>query len=532
MSAGERSFPWWIPIGGLLIAALYAPTLQTKFDFIDDGNLVYPSAHMPLAARAGVVWGKIKANVEHLGPFRPVLWVHWEVEADLFRGNPFVWRSARLVWCALAAGMLLWLLHDLGVSRWAALMAGALSMWNPFRNEIWTSLTLAEGVAMPYALLGLVAAIRAGRAERRWSRLLWDITAVSGVMMALGCKNVFVALIPAQLALRLCPDGWNLREGLRLRGPHAAALLAPIVPFAIHFVYFKLNWHAGQYQPPGPSWGQLVRYLNGLKGAVSLDFVGAGIGLAVVALLLLRSASEVWRKHSTAVVAGGLLLLAGIVIYLPMDGVSGRYTMPAVWGLDVLIAVVLANVITVSTAAWHPMSKLAVGAFVAGLCAVAAANIGRQQKFAARAEMLWQALEWTERQPLPPGTVVAWVSDTAASTGGKVAYAAPTAGLNIEEGIHFDWHLRARHRASRVVRLLDESGRGQDRVEIPDSGDALPAVLFTAFDAPPSGAGLGWEKQQTFEGAYWAGKKRYRCSAWVRGTAAAVQAGATAPRSH
>ena len=28
-------------------------------------------------------------------------------------------------------------------------------MWNPYRNEIWTSLTLSEGVAMPYALAGL-----------------------------------------------------------------------------------------------------------------------------------------------------------------------------------------------------------------------------------------------------------------------------------------------------------------------------------------------------------------------------------------
>ena len=40
----QSRFPWWIPAGGLLLAALYLPTLATPFDFIDDGNLVYPAA--------------------------------------------------------------------------------------------------------------------------------------------------------------------------------------------------------------------------------------------------------------------------------------------------------------------------------------------------------------------------------------------------------------------------------------------------------------------------------------------------------
>src|SRR5258708_1396722 len=263
-------------------------------------------------------------------------------------------------------------------------------MWSPFRNEIWTSLTLAEGVAMPYALLGLVAAVRAARAEQRASRILWDSTAVCGALMALGCKNVFVALIPAQIALRLCPEGWNLRQDVRANG---------------------------------------------------------------------------WRP---------------LTLLLPMDGFAGAYTMPAVWGLDVLIAVVLAHVLGMPALMWK---RAAGGAFAVGLFAVAVSNVGRQQKFAARADMLWQALVWVEKQPLPPGAVVGWVSDSATSTGGKVAYTAATPGLNIEEGIHFDWHLRARHRADRVVRLFDENGRPQDRVEITVTRDGAAAVVVTAFDA-------------------------------------------------
>ena len=63
MPAVVRPFPWWVPIGATLIALLYLPTLQTKFDFIDDCNLIYPTRPMPLAERAAVVWGKILEGI-------------------------------------------------------------------------------------------------------------------------------------------------------------------------------------------------------------------------------------------------------------------------------------------------------------------------------------------------------------------------------------------------------------------------------------------------------------------------------------
>src|SRR5580700_8338484 len=270
MARGVRAIPWWVPFGGVVLALLYVPTLRTPFDFIDDGNLVYPTPPTPPVQRLGVVWEKIQANVDSLGPFRPVLWAHWELQADLFDGSPLLWRISRLCWCALAASMLLWFLKELHLSPIASLMAGALAMWTPFRNEIWTSLTLAEGVAMPYAIFGLIAAVRAGRAETRLGRLAWDVAAVFGVLMALGCKNVFVALIPAQMFLRLCPNNWEPLAEVRTRVWRLLPYAIPVVPFVIHLVYFNLHWHVGQYRPPGPSWSQLLRYTKGLQGAISL----------------------------------------------------------------------------------------------------------------------------------------------------------------------------------------------------------------------------------------------------------------------
>src|SRR5438105_631598 len=194
----------WIMFWAVLIGSLYLPTLGTRFDFIDDGNLVYPAPPMPTGERLGLVWAKVVANYEHLGPFRPALWVHWELCAELFAADPLRWRLARLLWTAAAAAMLLALLRELRVRPAAALLTAALAFWNPYRNEVWTSLTLSEGVAMPYAYAGLWCAARAGRARRAWP---WDLAAALGVLAALGCKNVFAALVPVQMYLRMYADG-------------------------------------------------------------------------------------------------------------------------------------------------------------------------------------------------------------------------------------------------------------------------------------------------------------------------------------
>src|SRR5262245_4799870 len=203
----------WIPAGAALLALAYLPTLSAPFDFIDDGNLVYPAPPgTTLRGHAELWWKQVAANVEHLGPFRPVLWAHWHVQANLFEGNPQLWRLFRFCWCVLAAGMLLWLFRELGIPPVAALLAGAVAMWNPYRNEIWMSLTLSEGVAMPYALFALIAARKASLCDRP---LWWDVGGVLCVLLALGCKNTFAALVPAQIALRFLPEGTSLRDAWR-----------------------------------------------------------------------------------------------------------------------------------------------------------------------------------------------------------------------------------------------------------------------------------------------------------------------------
>src|SRR5262249_28842117 len=317
--------------GAVLLPCLYVPTLATRFDFIDDGNLVYPEPPMPLGQRLERVWEKVVANYEHLGPFRPVLWVHWEIEAELFRAHPFPWRLARLLWLMLATGMFLWLLRELGIGCWPALVTAAIAIWNPYRNEIWTSLTLSEGVAMPYALLGLVCVLRAARARRP---LAWDIAAALGVLAALGCKNTFAALVPAQFILRIAGDGSSLRLGMKRHGLRALLLSLTLLLPVIHYVVFRLSWHPGQYATHGPTLAQLERMIGVVTGALGVDFVGIALLLALLAI-----GFDTWRVRRqretgapfaaslasirscprVALATGLVLLLGGVAVYLPLD---------------------------------------------------------------------------------------------------------------------------------------------------------------------------------------------------------------------
>jgi hypothetical protein len=499
-NGSRRPFPWWVLLGAVLLPCIYVPTLRTPFDFIDDGNLVYPATPLSASQRLALIWQKTVANYQHLGPFRPVLWAHWQPEADLLNANPHAWRAVRLFWTMLAAGAFLWLLRELGIRPGAALLAGALAFWNPYRNEIWTSLTLAEGVAMPYALLGLVCAVRAARSSRP---ALWDIGGALCVLAALGCKNTFAALVPAQVLLRIAPDGRDWRAGWRLHGRRACFLALTLLLPVGHYIYFKLNWHAGQYTTR-PDWlGQLGRMLSAVQGAISADFLAPGLVLAVLTLFLAGGGLRpLWESYRGACLAGLALLVFGIGIYLPIGAISGRYAMPAVWGADLGIAALLSTLAAVPRRPWTVAGRglwKPVAFAVLGCClaAVAVANVGRQYKFAARADLLWQALEWVERRA-GPQTCVAWVSGPE---------------LNAEEGIHFQWHLWARGRRDVTVRLLDHLGRPQPRSEqlaITQTPDLL--VSGTSL-APP---GRGWHLAREVTRPIWGRRGAYYCYLWTR----------------
>jgi hypothetical protein len=514
-------FPWWIGAGAVVLALAYLPTLAAPFDFIDDGNLVYPAPPgTTFREHVNLWWDKVANNVDHLGPFRPVLWLHWYVQANLFGAEPLAWRTCRLMWCALAAGTLLWLFRELHVPPFAALLAGAAAMWNPYRNEVWMSLTLSEGVAMPYALFALGAARRAANARRP---VWWDVTGIACVLIALGCKNTFAALVPAQMLLRMWPDGDTFRNGWHTHGRRALLFLLPLALPLGHFVYFKLHWHAGQYEANGPSAEQFARYLVCLKGAAGVDFLGAGVVIATVVVWVRANGrcqpAGVWRirparavgvtpptdlaagvhsihrpadtGRSPAFACALLLLLAGVVVYLPVAIISGRYAMPAVWGIDVLFALLLTALLKLPASLPRSAAFVAVGA---GLAVVLLVNVNRQERAATRARMLWNVARHIE-STAPLAATVAWVSGDSA-----------LGGLGVEEGIHMQWHLEHRGRPDIRIALFDAHEQPISRAELPRAtSEPLLRVANTRTFAEM------WEPDRSFGVVYQFGQKRYDC---------------------
>ncbi len=471
---------WWIPLTAIVIAIGYLPTVWTPFDFIDDGNLVYPAPPGTTFREHCELWlMKVVANYEHLGPVRPTLWAHWEVMANVSGGDPVIWRLFRLGFCAWSAGMFLWLLRELKVHPIAAILTTVNVMWNPYRNEIWTSLTLGEGVAMPYAILALIGAKKAEKSSRAW---IWDVLAIFGLVTALGCKNTFVALIPPMIILRA-----NWKRAI----PYVFVLALPIA----HYIYFKLNWHPGQYETFPPSFAQFLSIVSCLKGAMSLDFLGVGIVVIGIGVAW-RAQRTGLGEHRSTILAALALLGAGIVVYMPLDRMSGRYSMPAVWGLDILFGLLLTAFVGITDSRWK---WLGWGTLGAGLIAIAIANTGRQQKFNARAQSFWDALDYVE-QNAPPNTTIDWVCGD--STRGE---------LNVEEGIHFQWHINARSRTDIQIRLIETDGQPVSRVEVPET-KSQPTMRM--YGTTPKHE--GWKDVATFSASYWFGWKKRDCHLTTR----------------
>jgi hypothetical protein len=92
----------------------------------------------------------------------------------------------------------------------------------------------------------------------------------------------------------------------------------------------------------------------------------------------------------------------------------------------------------------------------------------------------------------PPDARIAWV-------GGDFL----KGELDVEEGIHFQWHLQNRGRGDVRVGLVDASGQPVKRVELPPLDG--PADLRVASQP----AAEGWEKERSFVAAYWLGRRQY-----------------------
>ena len=472
MRAGRPPSWRWILAGAIVLPLIYLPSLTSPFDFADDGNLVYAAPAQPIADRLRLIWQSVTADFQHRGPFRPAQWVYYVVQAELLDGNPLQFRMARLLWAALAAGMLLWLFSELRIHPGAALLAAAMAMWNPFRGEIWRTLAPTEGIGMPFGLVALVCAIRAARSAQP---LPWDVAGIVSVLIAMACKNTFAAVVPAQMLLRIMADGISWRAGWRRHDSRALWIATTLLLPVGHLVYFRLQWHAGQHELHVPTLPHLGQILKGLSRAMRLEVFAPAVALTAAALIAARkgqaeSGRSLSSPYRAALIAGAALLLAGIGTYLPARvAMAGRYTVPAAWGLDLGLAVLCTVLLRTPSTGWK---RAALVAFSVGLTVIAVRAVALQAANAARSGVVWQALRFVEREA-PPGAGVAWT--VAPAVGGD----------RMGEAIHFGWHLGNRSRRDLRYGLIDDEGRPHRRPEIPGAPPEHLDVVVTTDPVAP-----------------------------------------------
>jgi hypothetical protein len=486
----------WIAIGALAIPCLYLPTLSMAFDFKDDAGLVYPRAD----AIWPRIWQKSVCEFEVSGPFRPVCWAHWEWAAELFGADAPARRLARWLWAALSAAAMLWLLFEFGVHPAAALLTATLAFWNPYRGEIWLGLGLTEAFAMPYAMISLVAALRAARAQHS---LRWDILCFVCVLMALGIKNTFAALVPAVVWLRATGGGLNWREGFTQYRWAIAALTLTLALPVTHFLLIKLTGQERIYRT-GFTLMQVKDMFRSVISAGNLDWLLVGLVLAAIACRRQEPRLVVSRDNvppmqtnpRLSVTTGAILLLCGTGIYLPIDGVAGRYTMPAVWGVDLILATIFDGLVRAAPGLWK---RAAIASVCLCLPALAIMNYGKQSKALARSNLLWQPLQFLEGHAPAHATVV-WQ--------GTADIVPRNNELPFSESVHFGWHLQARGRSDIEIRTVSMS---QARTDWPKTDESTWVI-----SSQPPPAGGDWELVREFHASFWAGWRDYGCYLWTR----------------
>ena len=466
--------------GAVLIPCLYAHNLTVPFDFDDDGIIVYSIGGASVPDWFDRVWQLVMSDFVSRGPFRPTFYFFHQTLAALLGPEALSWRLFFLGWSMIAAGCMLWLMRELRIGALAALCATALAFWNFQRGTIWTHFGLTENIAMPFACMALICAVRAGRSSRPAG---WDICGFLCALVMLGTKNTFMAIVPVQVLLRIAPEGTDFIAGLRKHWLAAGFLASTMLLPFIHLFYFSRTERA--YAVQRPTLAGAGRIFSGHFRAINLVFLLPALVAAISALAaherltnplttaLAATGSalrEVYRAHRVAFLAGGLLIAAGIVVYLPTNVGGGRYTMPGILGLDLALAALLCSLFRLQPSRLKQASVLLLAAAIS---VVGIAGWLKAERTGAWTRALTDALDHVERNA-PRNAVVAW-------------------RLFAPEGQHFEWHLRGRGRGDIKLALVAEEDAGRETLK---AGEPQPFALIGEQPTTPAGT---WSAPIVFE---------------------------------
>lgn len=396
------SFPlWFMLLASVLISALFLPTLATPFDFSEDGCLVYRDIfHVRYDNFCTAVMRQTISEFQHTGPFRPVVWAHWYASSLIHGHNALAYRMERLICCAIAAFCFLLLLREFNINPIASTLVATLACWSTARSEIWLYHGMPEAYGMPYALITLCCAVRA---SRNGASIYWDVGATVFFLLCLGVKNTYVALLPALLWFRTIGGSISPTEAIAKTGFRLLFYLMPAALPFLHFILLKLYPLPTHFQTQMKI-GHLVTHSHALYTAIHPKAMMAGVVFSLVVLLFTRHKvsldySKKWFDDPLSKPLGGAILLLsfGLAVYLPWSQSHYRYSMPAVWGADILLGLLL------TAAAVHLSFFVRTCLYcvvLMGLLKIGSDTYTVQRTLTARLIPMWQVLKDLEaRQP-------------------------------------------------------------------------------------------------------------------------------------
>lgn len=376
----------------LLVGIVYAGTLAQPFDFDDDGVTVSQAVvRGPFLNRVHRTVVTAVHECRMTGPFRPAFWAYTEFQAYFFSVDAFGWRVVRLAWAATSGALFFLLVVELGFGRKMAMLATILAMIAPMRSSIWYHICFGEGNAAPFVFASFLLARRATRSTHTWmdDSLAWLCMAI-----ALWTKNVFMACIPALVIFRLWRDGCSLRESWAREWKGAGWLATTALLPLAHIAYLAIQPPlTDRYAMSEPSTARLLWMADVVRLSGGSDFVGLAVVLATIGCVCDSAARrQVFSPaHRNVAIAGISILACGMLVYVPIIQwrASGRYSIPAVWGLDLLLVLLWTGVMSLRSAVYR---RVIWGSLGVGMAILLAANLAEQQKYIFHCRDLWNTM--------------------------------------------------------------------------------------------------------------------------------------------
>ncbi len=219
---------------GLLLAfvtlLVYLPATSCQFINYDDPLYITENP----VVRGGLTWAGVKWAFTgvHVSNWHPLTWLSHMADCDLFRLNPAGPHLVNILFHAVNAALLFWLVFRLTEKLWPAAFVAALFAWHPLHVEsvAWIS-ERKDVLSTFFALLTLLSYVRYVRENRRRSYWL----ALFFFVLALLSKPMPVTLPVVMLLL----DYWPLA---RFAGPKLKIADGQPTAFQLPFSVLWEKW--------------------------------------------------------------------------------------------------------------------------------------------------------------------------------------------------------------------------------------------------------------------------------------------------